>query len=151
MGGEVQITEEKIEATHSALPWSLCGADRGGCQCCSIWEGGGSHPVCKAERGNWGDDYPSLRFVKDTGGEGSIMPKVEAYMEQITYGTIDLDVARANARLIVRAVNNHDALIKSVEALLINMKADGGEYRDCYINANTLLESIKSLPHSGVK
>lgn len=50
----------------------------------------------------------------------------------------------ANAALIVHAVNNHETLVKTVEDLLTNMKADGGEYRDCYINAAALVASIKA-------
>jgi hypothetical protein len=47
----------------------------------------------------------------------SLDNRYEAYMERIGYGAIDPEVARANARFIQKAVNNHDALVKALEEI----------------------------------
>ena len=52
----------------------------------------------------------------------------------------------ANARLIVKAVNHHDELVRALEAMTINMKSDGGDYRDCYQRAIAVLAAIKGEP-----
>lgn len=98
---------------HSPTPWSFCGEKRGGCPCCTIFEATGSHPVAHIVSGSWGDDYPALRIVG-----GTFDQKVEAYSEQITYGEVDPEVAKANAAFIVRAVNSHEALVKALENMI---------------------------------
>jgi len=57
------------------------------------------HPVAKVISGKWGDDYPAVRLV----GTSSLDEKAEAYMDQITYGEIPKEEAKANARLIAAA------------------------------------------------
>jgi len=58
------------------------------------------YPIAKVTSGKWGDDYPSLRIV-----EPGIEAKVEAFMEQITYGEIAPEAAKTNAKRIVSCVN----------------------------------------------
>ena len=91
---------------HTPTPWSIC--NKGDCPCLTIWCP--DHPICTVESGVWGDEYPALRLV----GETSLDRKAEAYMERIEYGAIDTTVARANALLIIKAVNNHDALVQAL-------------------------------------
>ena len=100
---------------HTKGPWRAC--HDGDCSCKQIWSVTADHPVAKVISGKWGDDYPSLRFVEGTGGEGSIHPKIESHMEQITYGEINEDVAQANARLIAAAPELLEALIRTAKQL----------------------------------
>lgn len=86
--------------THSPGPWRYCGQDRKPrevCCCMQVWSTTADHPVAKINCGKWGDDYPSIRFTKDS---TSLCPKIEPYMEMFEYGYIDKEVAEANARLI---------------------------------------------------
>lgn len=80
-------------AAFTPGPWHTCGDQ---CSCGVIMCA--DHPVAKVISGDWGDDYPALRVTGP-----SLDQKVEAYMEQITYGHLDPDVARANANLIAAA------------------------------------------------
>lgn len=106
--GDLTTGDQKpATAAFTAGPWSVCGADRGVCQCVTILSK--HHPIATAVSGAWGDNYPSLRFVEDS-GEGSIGAKIEAYMEQITYGEVPEAVAKANARLIAAAPDMYEAL-----------------------------------------
>ena len=89
-------------------PWNVC--NKGDCSCKAIWCA--DNPIAEVTVGDWGDDYPSVRLVGS-----SLELKAEAYMEQITYGTIDEKVAKSNARYIVAAVNSLPALIAEVERL----------------------------------
>lgn len=75
-------------------PWHTCG--NGQCKCKQIWSN--EHPVAQITSGKWGDDYPSLKVSGP-----SLQLKVEAVMEQITYGEVDEETAVANARLIAAA------------------------------------------------
>lgn len=93
---------------HTPTPWKLCNA--GECPCLTI--SCPDHPIAKVESGEWGDEYPAMRQVG-----ASLENKYEAYMERIAYGSIDRETARANAELIVKAVNNHDALVKALEEI----------------------------------
>jgi hypothetical protein len=81
----------------SAGDWHYCGANRGGCSCMTTMFR--DYPICKVTSGDWGDDYPSIRLV----GETSFDLKAEAYMEQITYGSIREDQAKVHANLIAAA------------------------------------------------
>ncbi len=98
---------------HTALPWKAC--HDGDCFCKSV--NSDHHPICNVINGEWGDDYPSLRFVEGE-SEGSIGSKIEAYTEQITYGEIPDEVATANIKFIVRACNSHYDLLEALEALI---------------------------------
>ena len=82
------------ETKHTPGPWHTCG--NGECTCGVVMAD--SHPVCNVVSGDWGDDFPSLRIVG-----GSLDARAEAYMEQITYGHIDREISKANARLIAAA------------------------------------------------
>lgn len=98
------------EQLHPTLrPWTLCG-DK--CNCGVI--SGEHHPVAKVFSGKWGDDYPDIRLV----GESSLNLKAEPFMNQITYGEIPLEKARANAAFIVLACNTHDALLAALKYFL---------------------------------
>lgn len=94
--------------THTEGPWHAC--HEGKCPCKQVW--GDDHPIATVECGDWGDDYPSVRL---TGG--SLERKAEAYMEQINYGRIDEDTARANARLIAAAPELLHACQKALREL----------------------------------
>ena len=85
-------------------PWKAC--NDGKCSCFIV--SGADHPVAKVISGKWGDDYPALRLV----GPTSLEQKVEAYMEQITYGEIDPAEAKANAMLIAAAPRMYEALLR---------------------------------------
>ena len=95
-------------------PWRLC--NDGDCSCLQI--SGEHHPIAKVISGKWGDEYPSLRFTE--GNAGSINPKIEVYMEQITYGTLSEEMAKANARLMVKAPQLLEALEDLVDCLESN-------------------------------
>lgn len=80
-------------------PWKYCGC--GKCGFVSATD----CPVAEVVCGDWGDEYPSLRLIG-----GSINRGVEAYMELIEYGTMPLEEAAANARLIAAAPDLHATL-----------------------------------------
>jgi len=78
-------------------PWSHCSAKR--CTCTGIH--GKDHPVAEIVKGEWGDEFPSLRFKE--GGKGQLgETSVEAYMEKIVYGEISIEMAMANRAHIAR-------------------------------------------------
>lgn len=90
--------------------WHACG--NGKCPCKMIMSDNGM--VCTVEAGEWGDEYPSLRFVE---GTSSIGRQVEPYMEKIPYGKIEEWLAVANARFIP-AARNH---LLDLAELVLNM------------------------------
>lgn len=55
-------------------------------------------PIAEVTVGKWGDDYPDLRII-----DPGIGQKVEAFMNQITYGEVSHEEAFANASLIAEA------------------------------------------------
>lgn len=97
-------------------PWDVHDGVRTSCKCLSV--SGASHPIATVERGEWGDSYPSVRRMKDT---GSIEGKFEAYIERIPYGEIPESEAVANARLIAAA----PALYEALKAMLVMMDRGG--------------------------
>ena len=99
-----------IAAKHTPTPWGLCGESRGGCLCGQIWAVGADHPVATVISGKWGDTFPTLKITGT-----SIDRKAEAVIEMIEYGEVGEDVAKANAALIVRAVNCHEELVAALE------------------------------------
>lgn len=84
------------EAAHTPGPWSVCGDERGGCKCNTIMSE--NHPIATFERGEWGNEWPSLRVVG-----GSLDRTAEPYMEFDAMGEIPDAEALANARLIAAA------------------------------------------------
>lgn len=96
------LTDSQGKAgAHSAGPWRAC--KNGECSCMQVW--GNDHPVAIVTSGDWGDDYPAIRLT----GNSSLDQKAEAYMEQITYGSVFPEVAQANARLIAAAPDFYHA------------------------------------------
>lgn len=102
---EINAMLDKISET----PWSAC--HNGECKCSQVWTKD-DHPVAIVTRGEWGDDYPSIRL---TGG--SLELKAEAYMEQITYGTVSNDTATANAKFIAAAPEIVKQLLDRINVL----------------------------------
>lgn len=92
-------------------PWSLCGSERGVCQCFTV--SCGDHPIAHVEHGTWGDSYPAIRQKP---GTNKLDLEYEAYMECIDYGSIDEEYAKGNARLIA-------ATPDMLEALLVMLKS----------------------------
>jgi hypothetical protein len=87
---------------HTLGPWRACkgtGKCEGECVCGGVWSEPADHPVAEVTRGEWGDSFPSVRLV----GESSFDMKAEAYMERVTYVSVDDASAAANARLIAAA------------------------------------------------
>lgn len=96
-------------AKATAGPWTACCAHNlKGCSHVMHEDG----MVAEATKGKWGDDYPSLRFV-----DGSIDRKVEAYMEQITYGEVSDEQANANKVFIAHARQDIPALLAHIDSL----------------------------------
>ena len=105
---------------------SLCGNEHG-CKCGMIYSTVGNGPFATLGIGDWGDDYPSLRFVREDAGstacEGGIAVKVEAYMEQMTYGHIPPKLAYDRGRRTVtvwnalRGVPDPAAFVRAADAL----------------------------------
>ena len=96
-------------------PWSLCGAERGGCKCFTV--GCDHHPICTVKHGEWGDSYPEIRLI----GKG-IGKTAEAYLEFTAYGAIDEEFAKGNAYLIAAAPEMYEALFKlraAVDGILL--------------------------------
>jgi hypothetical protein len=93
----------------SQAPWSAC--HDGECKCSQVWTKD-DHPVAIVTKGNWGDDYPSIRLV----GE-ELERKAEAYMEQINYGTVSNDTAIANTKFIAAAPEIVKQLLDKVNTL----------------------------------
>ena len=88
---------------HTPGPWTCCHEAK--CPCKQIWSE--NYPIAIVTSGKWGDDYPAIRLNTDKGTIGAV---AEAYMEQITYGEIYEETARANARLIASAPELLEAL-----------------------------------------
>jgi len=90
------------ESKHTPGPWHACNTGKCSCKTVSCRD----YPIARVTTGDWGDDYPSVRIV----GESSLNRKAEAYMEQITYGSVNEETAIANAILIAAAPDLLEAL-----------------------------------------
>lgn len=90
-------------------PWTACG--NGACPCKQVWSADADYPVVTVNSGKWGDKFPAIRLCEDPGTIGG---KAEAYMEEIVYGEIPEDTAKANAVLIAAAPELYEALSKVV-------------------------------------
>ncbi len=88
-------TQALLELARKATEgrWRACG--KGDCSCGLITSK--DYPIAEIVNGKWGDDYPALRYAKDS---TSLNMKVEAYMEQITYGEVPKELVSANAKYI---------------------------------------------------
>ena len=132
---------------HTALPWKWCGED-GSHFCGHIWSADGNSHIVTVISGKWGDDYASLRFVEGTGGAGSLGPQIEAYMDQITYGEIPEDVAKANARLIVTACNCHADLLEALKEIA---KGEGAYSQDPLTHAGNTITGMKNIATEAIR
>ncbi|MFA5340272.1 MAG: hypothetical protein WC332_00705 [Clostridia bacterium] len=83
--------------------------------CMQIWSETDDLPVAKVESGKWGDEYPSIRFTKES---TSLKPEIEAYMDMIDYGFIEQETAEANARFIVKACNCHNEMLEALKEII---------------------------------
>lgn len=72
--------------------------------------GGDWHPICKIEKGVWGDEYPTIVLSGN-----SIDRKATAVMDIVAYGEIPKEEAEANSRLIVNSKVLLDICIDFVE------------------------------------
>ena len=95
---EDTATGQPTDSAGEHSPGRLTVCNEGKCSCLSIWTS--DHPVAEVTKGDWGDDYPSIRIVGS-----SLERKAEAYMEQLTYGHITPELAKANAIRLVAAWN----------------------------------------------
>lgn len=101
-------TLAELDVKRTRGPWKAC--RKGECPCLNLWCD--DHPIAKFESGEWGDTYPAIRLTD----EPSMARKAEAYIEKMTYGTIDQEVAKANIQFIValeNAYSNGELVSKS--------------------------------------
>jgi hypothetical protein len=66
--------------------------------------------------GDWGDKWPAIRLIT---GYGMNDTAAEAYMEKTVYGSVPVEQAEANARLIAAAPDLLDALRECRTDLII--------------------------------
>lgn len=103
--------------------WNAC--NDGKCPCVTIMAA--DHPIATCARGDWGDEYPSLRITGD-----SFDAKAEAYMEKIVYGHIAHEAAEANCRFIAAAKSDVPVLAEAVLNLCAEVDRLLGYLRDCH-------------------
>ena len=106
-----------MNSKHTKALWHAC--HNGKCSCKQIWCD--DYPIATVISGKWGDDYPSIRLTGN-----SLDLKAEAYMEQISYGEINEEEAKANIRLMTMAPK----MYKICKHLLDNPYLDASAYYD---------------------
>ena len=94
-------------------PWSLCGAERGGCCCFTV--GSPHHPIADITHGEWGDEYVNIRLIDNPNG---ITKLAEAFMDHSWYGEVPDEQARANGYLIAASPEMYEALRKIRDSYL---------------------------------
>lgn len=100
----VEVARKAVELASAASPgpWHAC--HDGECSCKTVWSGA-EYPIASLECGEWGDQYPALRFVEPDVPirelPGTLVAK--AYLERFAYGSIPEELATADARFIVFA------------------------------------------------
>lgn len=101
---------EKLRTNIAPLPWTACGYERGGCQCCTVMTR--DYPVCSVTEVKWGDRYPNIRLIDDSIGGF----KAEAFMDGMDYGEVPIDQAKATI-YIASVVNSVPLLIAEIKRL----------------------------------
>jgi len=114
--------------THTPGPWKILASQ--------IWCA--DYPVAEVTRGKWGDDYPSIRLVGP-----SLLQKAEPYMDQIEYGEVPKEIARANANLIAAAPD-------MLEALKEIAKMEGPYSRDPLTHAENVIENLTNIANKAI-
>ena len=71
---------------------------------------GDDHPICDITSGKWGDTFPTIVL-----SGLSLDRKASAITEMIEYGEVDVEEAKANARLIESSKDLLDICIDFVE------------------------------------
>jgi hypothetical protein len=92
------------DSAASPRPWRQCGHNRGGCSCGSIWSIPADAPVATVTVGKWGDHFAEI-------GEGGLR------IGLFEYGEVPEPIGKANAALIVRAVNLHDVFAAALRQI----------------------------------
>ena len=113
------MTEEELQEIENRMtgispgPWYECSRDA--CQCVSVWCD--DHPVAEVIKGNWGDDFPSIKL------EGN-SPNIVAvpFMDQFTYGEVSIEEAMANREFIAHTRTDIPKLIAEIRRLKQELK-----------------------------
>lgn len=115
------ITPERIAKLRdlceraTPAPWNACGQSRGGCTCCQVWSESVDAPVAKADIGEWGDEFPTLRIDPSSSIKGKV--EVQAVMDMLVYGEIPKERAIANAAFIAEARQAIPDLLDALEEM----------------------------------
>jgi hypothetical protein len=132
------------EIKHSPLPWVGC--REGECECCQIWTDPGDYPVLNVTHGDWGDSYPNIK-LKDS--EAHIGKEAVPYIEKIVYGSVSHEIAVANIKFILKAVNNYYYLVKCLSDISVLCESNLCDNpndkcsKDIFSMINETLDNIK--------
>ena len=118
-------------------PWSLCGAERGGCCCFTV--GSPHHPIADITHGEWGDEYVNIRLIDNPNG---ITKLAEAFMDHSWYGEVPDEQARANGDLIAASPEMYEALKLAEHKIDQHLQ---GQYPDGQALGAALAEIRKAL------
>lgn len=99
-----------LDAKAAAGPWNAC--HDGECPCKQVWHS--DFPVAEVTHGDWGDEYPAMRFAENGGLHGTT---VEAFMEKMVYGSVGKELATANAQFIALARTALPILARTILAM----------------------------------